>query len=220
MIRLLVADDHPVILLGLESIFRDTDYAIVATTPDGSAVPELIESAQPDILILDERMPPPTGIELLRMLRAAGDRRPIVLLTADLEGKKLLEAVELGVEGIVLKESAQDRMIACLDEVARGGRWLEPALVQQALDMKLRESVPAHHGFAALSRRESAIVDLVAQGLRNREIAGQLGLTEGTVKVYLHRIYEKLEVTNRTELAILARGSDVARPRSDQVESS
>ena len=211
MIRLLVADDHPVILLGLDSIFRDTDYVIVATTPDGSAVPELIERAQPDILVLDERMPPPSGIELLRMLRAAGDTRPIVLLTADLEGKKLLEAVELGVEGIVLKESAQDRMIACLDEVARGGRWLEPSLVQQALDMKLRESVPAHRGFAALSRRETAIVDLVAQGLRNREIAGQLGLTEGTVKVYLHRIYEKLEVTNRTELAILARGSDASR---------
>ncbi len=206
MIRLLVADDHPVILLGLEAIFRGTDYAIVATAPDGTVVPQLIESAQPDILILDERMPPPGGVELLRTLRAVGDMRPVVLLTADLEDKKLIEALELGVEGVVLKESAQSRLISCLDEVSRGGRWLEPALVQQALDLKLRESVPVHHGFAALSRREAAIVELVAQGLRNREIAGQLGLTEGTVKVYLHRIYEKLEVTNRTELAILARG--------------
>ncbi|MBX3561053.1 MAG: response regulator transcription factor [Sphingomonas sp.] len=211
MIRLLVADDHPIILSGLEAIFRDTDYEIVATAPDGGVVLALIESARPDILILDERMPPPGGVELLRQLRAAGDARPVVLLTADLGDGKLLEAVELGVEGIVLKESAQSRMIACLDEVSRGGRWLEPSLVQQALDLKLRETASAHRGFAALSRREAAIVDLVAQGLRNREIAAQLGLTEGTVKVYLHRIYEKLEVTNRTELAIRVRGADAAR---------
>lgn len=211
MIRLLVADDHPIILSGLEAIFRGTDYAIVATAPDGVTAFALIESARPDILILDERMPPPGGVEMLRKLRAAGDTRPIVLLTADLEGSKLLEAIELGVEGIVLKESAQSRMISCLDEVTRGGRWLEPALVQQALDLKLRETAPVHHGFATLSRREAAIVDLVAQGMRNREIAAQLGLTEGTVKVYLHRIYEKLEVTNRTELAILVRESDAER---------
>lgn len=211
MIRLLVADDHPVILLGLEAIFRDTDYTIAATASDGARARELIGEVRPDILILDERMPPPGGVELLRALRAAGDATPVVLLTADLDDKKLIEAIGLGVEGIVLKESAQSRLISCLDEVARGGRWLEPSLVQQALDLKLRESEPAHHGFAALSRREAAIVDLVAQGLRNREIAAQLGLTEGTVKVYLHRIYEKLEVTNRTELAILARGTNAAK---------
>ena len=171
----------------------------------------MIGEVRPDILILDERMPPPGGVELLRALRAAGDATPVVLLTADLDDKKLIEAIGLGVEGIVLKESAQSRLISCLDEVARGGRWLEPSLVQQALDLKLREDQSAHHGFAALSRRETAIVDLVAQGLRNREIAAQLGLTEGTVKVYLHRIYEKLEVSNRTELAILARGTDAAK---------
>lgn len=212
MIRLLIADDHPVILSGLEAIFRGTNYEIVATAPDGATVLGLLESARPDILILDERMPPPSGVDLLRELRAVGDARPVVLLTADLEDKKLLEAIELGVEGIVLKESAQSRMISCLDEVARGGRWLEPALIQQALDLKLRESASPDRGFATLSRREAAIVDLVAQGLRNREIAAQLGLTEGTVKVYLHRIYEKLEVTNRTELAILTRGAE--RPKS------
>lgn len=205
MIRLLVADDHPIILSGLEALLRDTDYEIVATAPDGTAALELIDDAQPDIMVLDERMPGMSGVEVLRTMRGEGDNRPVVLLTADLSDRKLLEAVELGVEGIVLKESAQSLMITCLDEVMRGGRWLEPALVQHALDLKLREGAAAWRGFDALSRREGAIVGLVAQGLRNREIAAQLGLTEGTVKVYLHRIYDKLQVTNRTELAILVR---------------
>lgn len=205
MIRLLVADDHPIILSGLEALLRDTDYEIVATAPDGAAALELIDDAEPDIVVLDERMPRLSGVEVLRAMRGEGDNRPVVLLTADLTDRKLLDAVELGVEGIVLKESAQSQMITCLDEVMRGGRWLEPTLVQHALDLKLSESAVAWRGFDALSRREGAIVGLVAQGLRNREIAAQLGLTEGTVKVYLHRIYDKLQVTNRTELAILVR---------------
>lgn len=204
MIRLLIADDHPIIISGLEALLRDTDYEIVATAPDGEAALAQLDEANPDVLILDERMPRLSGVEVLRRLRDVGDTRPVVLLTADLSDRKLLDAVELGVEGIVLKESAQSLMIACLDEVVRGGRWLEPSLVQHALDLKLKEGASGN-GFSSLSRREAAIVALVAQGLRNREIAGQLGLTEGTVKVYLHRIYEKLGVTNRTELAILAR---------------
>lgn len=204
MIRLLIADDHPIIISGLEALLRDTDYEIVATVADGEAALAQLDEANPDVLILDERMPRLSGVEVLRRLRDIGDTRPVVLLTADLGDRKLLDAVELGVEGIVLKESAQSLMITCLDQVVRGGRWLEPALVQHALDLKLQEGASGS-GFASLSRREAAIVALVAQGLRNREIAGQLGLTEGTVKVYLHRIYEKLGVTNRTELAILAR---------------
>jgi two-component system nitrate/nitrite response regulator NarP len=204
MIRLLIADDHPIIISGLEALLRDTDYEIVATAADGEAALEQLDEANPDVLILDERMPQLSGVDVLRRLRDVGDTRPVVLLTADLSDRKLLDAVELGVEGIVLKESAQSLMITCLDEVVRGRRWLEPSLVQHALDLKLQEGA-AGNGFASLSRREAAIVALVAQGLRNREIASQLGLTEGTVKVYLHRIYEKLGVTNRTELAILAR---------------
>jgi two-component system nitrate/nitrite response regulator NarP len=204
MIRVLVADDHPIILSGLEALFRDTGYEIVATANDGGQVMGMLDGAAPDVLVLDERMPGLSGVEVLRALREEGDDRPVVLLTADLSDRKLLDAVELGVEGIVLKESAQNQLVTCLDEVVKGGRWLEPSLVQQALDLKLREG-PRGRDYAALSRREEEIVDLVAQGMRNRDIAGQLGLTEGTVKVYLHRIYEKLGVTNRTELAILVR---------------
>ncbi|MDQ8755890.1 response regulator transcription factor [Sphingosinicella sp. LHD-64] len=205
MTRILIADDHPIILSGVEAVLKDTPYDIVGSARDGASALKLVDEKRPDILVLDERMPELSGIEVLRALRQRGDRRPVVLLTADLSDRKLLDAVELGVEGIVLKENAHSHLLSCLDEVARGGRWLEPGLVQQALDLKLRESMATPNSFSTLSPREGTIVALVAQGLRNRDIAAQLGLTEGTIKVYLNRIYEKLQVTNRTELAILVR---------------
>lgn len=205
MTRILVADDHPIILSGLRAILSGTDYTIVAEAADGEEALAAMASASPEILVLDVRMPKPDGIDLLIQLRQRMDKRPVVLLTADLSDDQLIKAVELGVEGILLKETAQDQMIACLDQIRQGRRWIEPALVQRALDLKLREGRDKGTGLAALSRRELAIARLVALGMRNREIATELGITEGTVKVYLHRIYEKVSVGNRTELAILVR---------------
>lgn len=205
MTRLLIADDHPIMLSGLEALLRDTDYEVVATARDGTGVLEQLDRISPDILVLDERMPNPSGIEVLRILRSRGDDRPVVLLTADLTDRKLLDAVSLGVEGIVLKESAQTSLLTCLDKVSRGQRWMEPGLALRALDLKFRPGTEVADAARTLSPREAAIVRLVASGLRNRDIASRLSLTEGTVKVYLHRIYEKLDVTNRTELALLAR---------------
>lgn len=205
MIRLLVADDHPIIISGLQALLRDSGYDIVATACDGHDVLAQLDRVAPDILILDERMPGMTGVEVLRELRARGDKRPVVLLTADLSDRKLLDAVALGVEGIVLKESAQSSLMICLDKVSLGKRWMESSMALHALDLQVRQGTEAVDPARTLSPREAAIVRLVANGLRNRDIAGRLSLTEGTVKVYLHRIYEKLAVTNRTELAILAR---------------
>lgn len=205
MTRLLIADDHPIMLSGLEALLRDTDYEVVATARDGTGVLEQLDRISPDILVLDERMPNPSGLEVLRILRSRGDDRPVVLLTADLTDRKLLDAVSLGVEGIVLKESAQTSLLTCLDKVSRGQRWMEPGLALRALDLKFRPGTEVADAARTLSPREAAIVRLVASGLRNRDIASRLSLTEGTVKVYLHRIYEKLDVTNRTELALLAR---------------
>lgn len=205
MTRLLIADDHPIMLSGLEALLRDSDYEVVGTAHDGNSVLEQLDRTAPDLLILDERMPGQSGIDVLRILRSRGDERPVVLLTADLTDRKLLDAVALGVEGIVLKESAQASLLTCLDKVSRGQRWMEPGLALRALDLKFRPGADVDDAARTLSPREAAIVRLVASGLRNRDIAARLSLTEGTVKVYLHRIYEKLAVTNRTELAILAR---------------
>jgi two-component system nitrate/nitrite response regulator NarP len=148
-------------------------------------------------------MPGRSGIDILRTLRAKRDQRPVVLLTASLDDYGLLQALDLGVNGIVLKEGAQDLLFECLDAVVRGRRWIQPALLDR--EQRLRGGPAKADPMAVLAPRERAISGLVAQGLRNREVADELGMTEGTVKVYLHRIYDKLGVTNRTELALFVR---------------
>ncbi|HEX2763282.1 MAG TPA: response regulator transcription factor [Allosphingosinicella sp.] len=204
MTRILIADDHPIIVSGLEAVLADTGYEVVGSVADGLDVPEAVDRTQPDLLLLDVSMPGCGGVEALRTLRARGDARPVVLLTAGLEDKELIEAVQLGVDGIVLKEGAHKYLVPCLDSVRAGGRWIEQSLLQRALDLSLGGGIPADP-FHPLTERERAIARLVAEGLRNRDIAGRLAMNEGTVKVYLHRIYKKLGVASRTELAIRAR---------------
>jgi two-component system nitrate/nitrite response regulator NarP len=212
MPRLLIADDHPIILSGLEAILRDTGYEIVGCVRDGTQVVAAIETCAPEILLLDVSMAPMGGIEVLRRLRERGDAVRIVLLTAGMDDADLLQAVRLGVDGIVLKESAHAQLLKALEAVCAGGRSIEPELLQRALDLSL--AGPAADPLAKLSSREKAIVGLVMHGSPNREIAAQLAMSEGSVKVYLHRIYRKLGVANRTELAIRA-----SRPRWDEQES-
>jgi two-component system nitrate/nitrite response regulator NarP len=205
MTRILIADDHPIMLSGIEAILRDTEYTVVAKLTDGAAVLDALPDARPDILVLDVQMPKRTGLDVLRTLRGAGDQRPVVLLTASLDDNALLEAIQLGVNGIILKEGAQSLLLLCLEDVRNGRRWIEKTLLERALEISMGGGAETRDGLGALSKRERAIVGLVAQGLRNRDVASELGITEGTVKVYLHRIYEKLGVSNRTELAIYAR---------------
>lgn len=203
MTRILIADDHPIIVSGLAAVLADSDYEVVGAVANGLALADEIERTRPDLLLLDVSMPGCGGVEALRALRARGDPRPVVLLTAGLEDRELIEAVQLGVDGIVLKEGAHNFLIPCLDAVRDGGRWIEQSLLQRALDLTISGAVPADP-FHPLTGRERAIAALAAEGLRNRDIAGRLELNEGTVKVYLHRIYRKLGVATRTELAIRA----------------
>jgi two-component system, NarL family, nitrate/nitrite response regulator NarL len=211
--RVLLADDHPFVLTGVEALLRDSDYEIVAIVNDGRQALEALATARPDILILDVAMKDYSGIDVLQTLRSRGDDRAVILLTASLDDDRLMQALKLGVRGIVLKEGAQHLLLRCLDEVRAGGRWIEHNLLQRAMDMQLSaERSPAKSGIDSLTARQRAIAGLIAKGRRNREVADELGLTEGTVKVYLHGIYQQLDISNRTELALLVRNSEPNRP--------
>lgn len=201
MTRILIADDHPIIVSGLKAVLDGTRYEVVAAVATGEEVIPAAERLDPDILLLDVSMPGWSGIDVLRALRAAGSKRPVVLLTAALDDQALIEAVRLGVEGIVLKEGAHQLLIPCLDAVREGRRWIQQDLLQRALDLQMRGGA-APDPLRGLSERERAIAGLVARGLRNRDIAERLGVNEGTVKVHLHRIYRKLGVGSRTELVL------------------
>ena len=204
MTRLLIADDHQIIVTGLESMLRDTEYEVVGSVADGAEVVAAVARLRPDILLLDVSMPRRSGVEALAAVRGLDPAPAVVLLTAGLTDSELIEAVRLGVQGILLKQGAHHLLIPCLEAVESGSRWIDPTLVQRTLDLALSGGEPSDP-YRGLTARERSIAALAAQGLRNRDIAARLEVNEGTVKVYLHRIYRKLGVGSRTELAILVR---------------
>jgi len=199
--RVLLADDHPMIRTALEALLRDTEYEIVGTAGTGQAALAEVEQLRPDILLLDLQMPGGSGMEVLRHTRALKRPLKVVLLTAAIDDASLLEAKSLRVQGIVLKNSDPAFLLDCLDSVRHGRSWIDPELSERA---KQLAKLPRRGSHALLAPRERQLIGYVRRGLRNREIAEQLGVTEGTVKVYLHAIFEKLGVSSRTELAIRA----------------
>lgn len=201
MSRILLADDHPMIRTALEVLLRDTEYEIVAIAGSGEATLAEVERLRPDILLLDLQMPGGSGMDVLRRIRAGKRPLKVVLLTAAIDDYALLEAKSLKVQGIVLKNSDPAYLLDCLDSVRHGRTWFDPELARRA--RQLSRSLK-HDGRASLAPRERQLIGFVRKGLRNREIAEQLGVTEGTVKVYLHSVFEKLGVSSRTELAIRA----------------
>jgi DNA-binding NarL/FixJ family response regulator len=205
-IQLVLADDHPLVLDGLEQLFRlSRDFIVVARCRDGEETLKALRLYRPDILILDVRMPRCDGLEVLRVLQNENLPTRVVLLTADLEEEQLLEALQLGVGGIVLKEMAPRLLVDAVREVHTGGRWVDKGSANRALEKLLRREEESHDAEPSLTPRELEIVRSVARGLRNKTIAEQLQITEGTVKIHLHNIYQKLEVSGRGELAFHAR---------------
>lgn len=201
-IRLVLADDHPIVLNGLAQLFRaEPGFEILALCPDGEAAIQAVRQHRPDILILDLRMPLKDGLAVLREVRGEQPSPRVVLLTAALDDHEVLEAVRLGVDGVVLKETAPDVLLRAVRQVYSGGQWLERQSVGEALKRTLEREAEARGLSGVLTPREIEIARMVASGLRNKEIGEKLCISEGTVKIHLHNIYDKLKVPGRLELA-------------------
>lgn len=204
MTTVLLADDHPFMRAGVEAVLRESPFTIVATAATGQEALDRLAEHQPELCIFDIRMPDSSGVEILQAMRGAGDERPVVLLTAELEDAALVAAVRAGVDGIVLKDVAEDVLLDCLEAVAAGRKAIPKDLLHRAEELSARGEPP--HPLGSLTPRERQVAELVGGGMRNRDIAAALGTSEGTVKVYLHAIYQKLDIENRTELALIAHG--------------
>lgn len=203
MTSLMLCDDHPLILRGLaDLIAADTDIDIVATCGGGQQAIDAILEHMPDVAVLDISMPERDGIDVLK--EVAREQWPVrvVLLTGCITDEQVIQAIAAGAYGIVLKESAAATLVDCLRHVAEGRRWLPSSIVQPAIS---RASAAARRisPFELLTRREKEVARLIADGLSNKEVAGRLAMSEGTVKIHLHSIYSKLGVDNRTAVAIL-----------------
>jgi two-component system nitrate/nitrite response regulator NarP len=199
MMRVLLADDHPMIAAALDVLLRGSDYELVGRARSGADAITQVQRLKPQMLLLDVNMPDGSGLDVLRQLRGLRRAPVVVLLTAGMDDTQLLTADRLGPEGMVLKTSDPGLLLECMDQVRKGDRWVDPEIAERTRQAKDRASRAP-----SLTPRERELIELVRQGLRNRDIAAQLGVTEGTVKVYLHAIFDKLGVDNRTELAMRA----------------
>jgi DNA-binding NarL/FixJ family response regulator len=210
-IRLVVADDHTIVLHGLASLLAlEPDLAVVATCTTGEATVDAVRKLSPDILLLDVRMPGLDGFGVLRALKQVPKSPRVILLSAALADDEILEAMRLGVAGVILKERAPALLLESIRTVHAGDRWIDKDAVGRALERVLRREAGEREIRRILTSREMDIVRLVAQGLATKTIASRLSVTEGTVKTHLHHIYEKLDVGGRVALTLFARDRGIA----------
>jgi two-component system, NarL family, nitrate/nitrite response regulator NarL len=202
--KVLLVDDHPMIGAALEMLLRDTNYDLVDRARTAAEAGKQIAKLKPDLLLLDVHLPDGSGLDILMRLSRSRSRPKVILLTAGMDESQLLGASELKPDGMVLKTSDPGLLLESMDAVMAGRCWVDPEIAERTRHAQERAaSAPP------LTRRERELIELVRQGLRNRDIAAELGVTEGTVKVYLHAIFDKLHVENRTELAL--RAADLIR---------
>ena len=204
-IRLILTDDHPIVLDGLQKLFEgQPGFEVLACCGTGMEALEAVRRFHPDVLVLDVALPDMDGLAVLRRIRGDALDPAVVLLTAGVKEVQLLEAVSLGIKGFVLKQSAPQFIVEAVRSVHAGNRWFDEALMSGAIEMLIRhrEGAPITD---RLTSRERDVMRMVASGLSNRDIADRLSMSEGTVKIHLHHIYTKLRVRSRLELTLLVR---------------
>jgi len=211
-IRVVIADDHPIVRDGLKKLLTiESDIEVVGEAGDGREVLEVIQNVDPDVLLLDLRMPNLDGLSALQALQQANKRTRVIVLTASEDKNEFVQAMKLGCSGIVLKQTAPDLIVKSIRTVHSGEIWLDSHTT--AAVMRQFSTGPEHSAAgpgakgrerSPLSQREREIVALVAQGYKNKEMAEKMFISEQTVKNHLHNIFDKLGVSDRLELALYA----------------
>ena len=205
--RVVLIDDHALFRIGLESILERRGVTVIASLADGEEGIQLILKEQPDIVLLDMRMPALSGTQVLKKLRDADISIPIVMLTTSNEETDLIESLRSGAQGYLLKDMDPDELVTALHDVMRGKTIVAPELtnvlakvVQQGDKKDNDKSKP----FAELTPREHEILCHLAEGQSNKVIARNLGISDGTVKLHVKSILRKLDVHSRVEAAVIA----------------
>jgi DNA-binding NarL/FixJ family response regulator len=205
-IRIVLADDHPLVLTALEQLFQSApDFEVIGCHSDGASALADVRLHHPDVLVLDLRMPGMDGLAVLRDLKKDRATTRVVVLTAAVDEREVLDAIRLGVQGVVLKEMAPRLLLDAVRKVHSGGRWVETQLAGRAMEELLNREAAIEQLSSVLTAREIEVARLAATGLSNAQIGKRLFITEGTVKLHLHHVYDKLNVSRRPELTRYAR---------------
>jgi len=205
-LRILVIDDHTLFRVGLQGLLEHRGIEVIAAVGDGQEGLALAEQLRPDVVLLDMRMPGLDGLGVLRHLRQSGLRMPIAMLTTSSNEQDLVEALRSGAQGYLIKDMEPDDLVLALRDIVAGKTVVAPDLAPVLAKVVQGESVIARDPspFSELTPRESEILVLLAEGLSNKAIARNLGISDGTVKLHVKAILRKLGVHSRVEAAVIA----------------
>ena len=202
-IRVLIVDDHLVVRQGIQMIVgTEPTVEIVGEADDGCRAIELAESLRPDVILMDLVLPHNDGTEAMTAIKQSGSKAKIVVLTTYEDAEKINAAIEAGADGFLLKDADGEALLRAIQAAHRGEMPLHPRIARYLL--KGTAKSPASPPPERLTPREKEVLQLVAKGLSNKDIAGALNLCEGTVKIHVSNILGKLNVSSRTEAAVYA----------------
>ena len=202
MIRIAIADDHPVVREGLVAMLEtEPDFEVVGTAATGAEAAALVARVDPDVMLLDLELPELDGVGVLRRLAAEGARVRVIVFTVFDTDERIIAAVEAGAPGYLLKGAPRGELFAAVRTVAAGGSLLAP-VASSAVLRRVRGEAPT--GGPSLTPREREVLQALARGLGNKQIAAQLGVSERTVKFHVSSLFEKLGAGNRTEAVTIA----------------
>ena len=208
-IEIVISDDHPVFREGLRKLLEaEPGFRVVAEASDGEETVKVVRQYKPQVLLLDLSMPKGTGLEALRELNQLGIQTRTILLTASIEKDQVIEALQLGAHGIVLKHSTLQLILKSIRCVSDGQFWVGQESVSDLIQA-LKRMMPQHRASEAtrdfgLTSRELQVIALIVAGYTNKDLARKLGISEHTVKHHLTNTFDKLGVSNRLELVLFA----------------
>ena len=204
MIRVLIADDHKMVREGLRRILEfDGEIQVIDEADNGEECIKKIRSSKPDIVLLDINMPVMNGIEALQEIRKKKLKTKVIILTVHNEIEYLLRAVDIGIDGYVLKDSDAHELIRAVTSVYEGDKYIQPSLIPLLNSKLIARDLDAER-LEQLSKREIEVLKLVAVGMFNKEIGVELGISERTVKNHLSSIFKKIDSSDRTQAAVFA----------------
>ena len=213
MIRTVLADDQPLVRSGLRMILGAApDVAVVGEASDGQEAVRVCAEQRPDVVLMDVRMPGMDGIDATRaVVTAEAPPRVLILTTFDLD-EVVYDALRAGASGFLLKDAPEERLVSAIRVVADGGSLFAPSVTRRLIEEFARRGTQAGADLAALTPREREVLELVARGLSNAEIASRLWLSENTVKTHVARLLMKLGLRDRVQAVVLAYESGLVRP--------
>jgi DNA-binding NarL/FixJ family response regulator len=216
LIRIVLADDHPVVRIGVRNMLQARDgFEVVGEASDGDEAITATLEEHPDILLLDVQMPRLPGLEAMRAIMNGTPTVKILLLTSTITTQQVIEALQIGARGIVLKDALADHLKTAIRTVAGGDYWIGGKrvvnLVSALHDLMQQAAVPVRKTYG-LTPRELEVVGCIVEGCSNRDIAKQFTLSEETVKRHLSNIFDKTGVSTRLELALFAIAHHLVEP--------